>query len=97
LNNYFKVDKLIHYGGNILQPIAFGPRRYVGTAIDYGWYMHNSDVRLAQTPYHSLTHTEREVFNSRKELLNHMGKRYREKMVEFDKSKQLSDKTEDSN
>ena len=49
--------------------------------------MHNSDVRLSQTPYHSLTHAEREVFNSRKELLNHMGKRYREKMIEFDKSK----------
>lgn len=77
--------------------MAFGPRRYVGSAIDYGYYMHNSDTRLSQTPYHSLTHAEREVFNSRKELLNHMGKRYREKMIEFDKSKAfLRDKLDDS-
>ena len=93
-----QVDKLIHYGGNILQPIAFGPRRYVGTAIDYGHYMHNSDIRIAQTPYHSLTHAEREVYNSRKELLNHMGKRYREKMLDYERSQDyLREKNEECN
>ena len=65
-----------------MQPICFGPRRYVGTVVDYAHYMHNFDTRIAHTPYHSLTHSERDTFNARRELLSHLGKRFREKMIE---------------
>ncbi len=88
---------MLHYGANILQPIAFGPRRYVGTVVDYAHYMHNSDVRIAHTPYHSLTHSERDTYNSRKELLNHLGKRYREKLAEFERATlYMKDKNEEN-
>ena len=73
---------MIHYGADILQPIAFGNRRYVGTVVDYAHYMYNSDARLAHTPYHSLTISERNAHNARKSLLTHLAYRYREKALE---------------
>lgn len=72
----------MHYGADILQPIAFGPRRLVGTVVDYAHYMYNSDMRLAHTPYHSLTINERNTLNARRTLLDHLGKRFREKALE---------------
>ena len=72
----------MHFGADILQPIAFGPRRYVGTVVDYATHMYNSDTRLALTPYHSLTINERNTHNARRELLNHLGRRFREKALE---------------
>ncbi len=78
------IDKLMHYGAELLQPIAFGPRRYVGTVVDYAYYMYNSDNRLAHTPYHSLTINERNAHNARRDLLNHLSFKYREKALERD-------------
>lgn len=72
----------MHYGADILQPIVFGPRRYVGSVVDYAYYMYNSDTRLAHTPYHSLTINERNTHNARKNLLDHLGNRFREKSLE---------------
>ena len=71
----------MHYGAEILQPIAFGPRRYVGTVVDYAYYMYNSDQRLAHTPYHSLTINERNAHNARKDLLNHLSNKFRERAL----------------
>ena len=81
-HNLFKIDKLMHYGADILQPICFGPRRYIGTVVDYAHYMYNSDNRIAHTPYHSLSINERIAHNARLELLEHLGKRFREKALE---------------
>lgn len=39
-------------------------------------------MRLAHTPYHSLTINERNTLNARRTLLDHLGKRYREKALE---------------
>ena len=78
----WKIDKLIHFGADILQPIAFGQKRSVGTVCDYAYYMYNPDVKLAQTPYHSLSIAERATHNARKELLEHLGRRFREKAME---------------
>lgn len=44
--------------------------------------MYNSDMRLAHTPYHSLTINERNTLNARRNLLDHIGKRFREKALE---------------
>jgi hypothetical protein len=54
----------------------------VGTVIDYAYHMYNTDSRLAHTPYHSLTINEREAHNARKNLLNHLSVRFREKALE---------------
>lgn len=78
------VNKLMHYGADILQPVAFGPRRLVGTVVDYAFYMYNSDNRIAHTPYHSLTINERNTYNARRDLLNHLSFKYREKAMERD-------------
>ncbi len=39
-------------------------------------------MRLAHTPYHSLTINERNTLNARRTLLDHLGKRFREKAIE---------------
>ena len=36
---YLQIDKLVRTGGNILAPIAIGPKRLIGTAVDYAYYM----------------------------------------------------------
>jgi hypothetical protein len=72
----------MHFGADILQPVAFGPKRSVGTVIDYAYYMYSPEAKLAQTPYHSLSITERSIHNARKELLEHLGRKFREKAVE---------------
>jgi ankyrin repeat protein len=81
---FIQIDKLMHYGADILQPIAFGPRRYIGTVVDYAYYMYNSDQRLAHTPYHSLTISERNCHNARKDLLDHLSSKYRERALDRD-------------
>ncbi len=48
--------------------------------------MHNTDTRIAHTPYHSLTHAERDTYNGRKDLLAHLGKRFREQMQQAAKT-----------
>ena len=65
-----------------MQPIAFGPKRTIGTVVDYAYYMYNPDTKLAQTPYHSLSVIERNIHNARRELLEHLGRRFREKATE---------------
>ncbi|KAH9509392.1 Ankyrin repeat and MYND domain-containing protein 1 [Bulinus truncatus] len=35
------VDKLIKAGADILSPVAIGPKRIIGTAVDYAYYMFN--------------------------------------------------------
>lgn len=37
----FKIDKLVKAGANILSPIPIGPKRIIGTAVDYAYYMFN--------------------------------------------------------
>lgn len=54
----------------------------MGTVIDYAYHMYNSDNRLAHTPYHSLSISEREAHNARKNLLSHLSARFREKALE---------------
>lgn len=73
---------MIHYGADILQPVVYGARNHVGSVVDYAYYMYNGDARVAHTPYHSLTVEERETHNARKNLLNHLSKRFRESVDE---------------
>ncbi|XP_052104362.1 ankyrin repeat and MYND domain-containing protein 1-like isoform X1 [Mytilus californianus] len=76
------IDKLVKTGGNILAPIPIGPKRIMGTAVDYAYYMFNQDRRIAHMPYHALTHAERDTYNARKKLLEHLGDILRTKAVE---------------
>ncbi|XP_033894609.2 ankyrin repeat and MYND domain-containing protein 1 [Acipenser ruthenus] len=69
------LERLVSAGANILMPITLGDecRTAVGTAVDYGYYVFSQDWRIAHTPYHALTSREREVYNSRRNMLNLMG------------------------
>ncbi|WAR27282.1 ANMY1-like protein, partial [Mya arenaria] len=79
------IDKLVRARANVLAPIAIGPKRNLGTVVDYAYYMFNQDTHIAKTPYHALTHAERETFINRKKLLEHIGDIMRDKAVEREK------------
>ncbi|KAI8772528.1 ankyrin repeat and MYND domain-containing protein 1 isoform X1 [Biomphalaria glabrata] len=81
------VDKLIKAGADLLAPIAIGPKRIIGTAVDYAYYMFSQDRRIAHMPYHALTPAERDTYNARKRLLAHVGDIMRVKAVEREKQR----------
>lgn len=86
------INKLIASNADILAPIPLGPKRQVGTAVDYAYYMFNLDRRIAHMPYHALTHAERETYNARKKLLAHVGDILRDKAVTREKTRHEEEK-----
>ncbi|XP_076453911.1 ankyrin repeat and MYND domain-containing protein 1-like isoform X2 [Babylonia areolata] len=85
------IDQLIKAGADVLAPVAIGPKRVLGTAVDYAYYMFNQDRRIAHMPYHALTHAERETYNARRKLLAHMGDILRTKAVDREKRRLLEE------
>ncbi|XP_065925603.1 ankyrin repeat and MYND domain-containing protein 1 isoform X10 [Magallana gigas] len=81
------IDKLIKAGANILSPIPIGPKRIIGTAVDYAYYMFNQDRRISHMPFHALSHSERATYQARKKLLEHIGNILRTKAVEREKTR----------
>ncbi|XP_070173269.1 ankyrin repeat and MYND domain-containing protein 1-like isoform X2 [Littorina saxatilis] len=81
------IDQLIRAGADLLAPVAIGPKRVIGTAVDYAYYKFNQDRRIAHMPYHALTHAERETYNARRRLLAHVGDILRTKAVEREKKR----------
>ncbi|XP_066454320.1 ankyrin repeat and MYND domain-containing protein 1 isoform X2 [Eleutherodactylus coqui] len=77
------VDRLIKAGANILMPIVIGggKRTVLGTATDYAYFKYFQDKRIAHTPYHALLPEERDTYNARKQLLEHLGKLTREAIL----------------
>ncbi|CAL1536373.1 unnamed protein product [Lymnaea stagnalis] len=85
------VYKLINAGADVLAPIPIGPKRILGTAVDYAYYMFNQDRRIAHMPYHALTHAERDTYNARRKLLGHIGDIMRIKAVEREKMRIMNE------
>uniref|UniRef100_A0A8C3BRQ6 Ankyrin repeat and MYND domain containing 1 n=1 Tax=Cairina moschata TaxID=8855 RepID=A0A8C3BRQ6_CAIMO len=74
------VDKLLEAGADILAPVTLqeGQKKAVGTAVDFAYYKYYQDRRIASTPYHILSASEQEVFQTRQSLLEHITAKLRE-------------------
>ncbi|CAG5117826.1 unnamed protein product, partial [Candidula unifasciata] len=88
------IEKLVKAGGDILVPVPVGPKRIMGTVVDYLYHVYNQDRRIAHVPYHALTPAERETYNARRQLLAHVGDIARLKAVEREKRRNLEEERE---
>ncbi|XP_032057774.1 LOW QUALITY PROTEIN: ankyrin repeat and MYND domain-containing protein 1 [Aythya fuligula] len=77
------VDKLLEAGADILAPVTLqeGQKKAVGTAVDFAYYKYYQDRRIANTPYHILSASEQEVFQTRQSLLEHITAKLREHVI----------------
>uniref|UniRef100_A0A8C3BSC2 Ankyrin repeat and MYND domain containing 1 n=1 Tax=Cairina moschata TaxID=8855 RepID=A0A8C3BSC2_CAIMO len=77
------VDKLLEAGADILAPVTLqeGQKKAVGTAVDFAYYKYYQDRRIASTPYHILSASEQEVFQTRQSLLEHITAKLREHVI----------------
>ncbi|KGL81498.1 Ankyrin repeat and MYND domain-containing protein 1, partial [Tinamus guttatus] len=77
------VDKLLEAGADILAPVTLreGRQKAVGTAVDYAYFEYYQDRRIANTPYHVLTASEREIFQKRHSLIEHITGKLRERVI----------------
>ncbi|XP_078066258.1 ankyrin repeat and MYND domain-containing protein 1 [Mustelus asterias] len=77
------VVKLLDADANILMPVELmsPDGQAIGTALDYGYYKYYQDSKIAQTPYHALTPEEREIYNSRHELLSYLSQPFRKSSI----------------
>lgn len=77
-------------GANILSPIIVNQKYPPGTVVDYAYSVFYQDRKIAHTPYHALTATERECYNARREMLDHLGDLLRTQVL--NKEKELIEK-----
>ncbi|XP_029355677.1 ankyrin repeat and MYND domain-containing protein 1 isoform X2 [Echeneis naucrates] len=66
----YQLEMLVKAGADISMPVMVGD--VVGTVVDYAHLSFNQDLRIANTPFHTLNMRERETFKARCQLLNTM-------------------------
>lgn len=81
------VDLLLASGADVLALYPLGPKKVMGTAVDYAHLVYNQDKRIAHTPFHSLTTSERQTFVERQQFLAHIANLLREKAVRRERAR----------
>nr|XP_061831490.1 ankyrin repeat and MYND domain-containing protein 1-like isoform X1 [Nerophis lumbriciformis] len=80
------LEMLDKAGADILMPVQVGD--ILGTAVDYAYQSFNQDSGIANTPYHALNMTERETFQTRRQLLSMMGNMLKKAVAQRERGQQ---------
>jgi ankyrin repeat protein len=72
------INKLVEHGSNVFLPIRVSSRTFQGTAVDYAYWAFNQDKHISQLPYNALTKDERQIYNGRRKVLQHIASTLRD-------------------
>lgn len=88
------LNKLYKGHANILARIPIGPKKCLGTVVDFAYELFFQDERISRTPAYAQTAREREINKIRKDILSHISSLLRESILELEMNRKRREEME---